>query len=237
MGSNRTRCIGYCRVSTDHQAERGISLEAQRAKLAAYAVAIDLDLVTIVEDAGVSAKSLERPGLSEALKMLEAGQASGLLVVKLDRLTRSVRDLGDLVELYFAARFSLLSVNDSVDTRTASGRMVLNIMTTIAQWEREAGSERTRDALAALKSKGVKLGREPLGLTRTARRDAEGRCHVAPVAEEAATVRWIFELRCQGCSLAKIVSMLTERGSPTKRNGKWAPETVRKILARGSAAA
>lgn len=93
MGLSRTKVIGYSRVSTDHQAERGVSLEAQRAKLAAYAEAVDLDLVAIVEDAGVSAKSLECPGLTEALSMLEGGTASGLLVVKLDRLTRSVRDL------------------------------------------------------------------------------------------------------------------------------------------------
>ena len=152
MNTTRTRVIGYIRVSTEAQADGGASLDAQRAKLTAYAAALDLDLVAIVEDAGVSAKTLRRAGLSHALDMLDAGDASGLLVTKLDRLTRSVRDLGELVERYFAARFSLLSVADSIDTRSAAGRLVLNVLASVAQWEREACGERTRDALAQLRA-------------------------------------------------------------------------------------
>lgn len=99
MGNEtRTRTIAYVRVSTDKQAEKGVSLEAQRAKLAAYADLYDLDVVEVVVDAGVSAKTLQRPGLTRALDMLRKGAADALLVVKLDRLTRSVRDLGELVE-------------------------------------------------------------------------------------------------------------------------------------------
>jgi hypothetical protein len=82
---------------------------------------MDLDLIEIIEDAGVSAKSIDRAGLQRALDILERGRADGILIAKLDRLTRSVRDLGDLVERYFAARFALLSVSDSIDTRTAAG--------------------------------------------------------------------------------------------------------------------
>ena len=111
----RTAVAGYVRVSTEQQADEGVSLDAQHTKLQAYAVAMDLELVAVFEDAGRSAKSLARPGLQAALASLEHGSASGLLVAKLDRLTRSVRDLGELVERYFASRFSLLSVSDSID--------------------------------------------------------------------------------------------------------------------------
>src|ERR1700733_6604891 len=117
MSTARTRVIGYVRVSTEQQADGGVSLDAQRAKLTAYALAMDLDLLEVVVDAGASAKSLARPGLQRALAALDAGAADGLLVCKLDRLTRSVRDLGELVERYFADRFALLSVSDSIDTR------------------------------------------------------------------------------------------------------------------------
>ena len=96
-----TRTVAYIRVSTDKQAEHGVSLEAQRAKVEAYAQLYDLDLIAVIEDAGQSAKSLDRPGLDHALTLLREGQADALLVVKLDRLTRSVRDLGDLLETYF----------------------------------------------------------------------------------------------------------------------------------------
>ncbi len=90
----RTRVVGYARVSTEDQAREGVSLAAQRAKLEAYATALDLELVAVREDAGVSAKTLDRPGLRAALEDLRAGRADALLVPKLDRLTRSVRDLG-----------------------------------------------------------------------------------------------------------------------------------------------
>src|SRR2546430_8457594 len=89
-----TRAIGYIRVSTDKQAEHGVSLDAQQAKLAAYAALYDLTLVEVIVDAGVSAKTLDRPGLQRALAMLRKGQVTALLVAKLDRLTRSVEDLG-----------------------------------------------------------------------------------------------------------------------------------------------
>lgn len=235
MTSGRTKVVGYVRVSTEHQADGGVSLEAQRAKLEAYALALDLDLVAIVEDAGASAKTLNRPGLRNALAMLDTGEADALLVVKLDRLTRSVRDLGELVERYFAARCSLLSVSDSIDTRTAAGRLVLNVLTSVAQWEREATGERTKDALAHLRAEGVRLGGEGLGWRRGDSTDTEGRRIVEDVASEVETARRIFELRNEGKSLRDIAAALTSEGHTTKRGGTWAAETVRKVLARGAA--
>ena len=87
----------------------------------AYAQLYELELLEVIADAGESAKSLERPGLQEALAMLKAKEADALLVVKLDRLTRSVRDLGHLVEKYFApGKAALLSVGEQIDTRSAT---------------------------------------------------------------------------------------------------------------------
>jgi hypothetical protein len=82
--------------------------------------------------------------------------------LKLDRLTRSVRDLGALLDGYFHDRFALLSVMDSIDTRTAGGRLVLNVLASVSQWERETIAERTRTALAFKREQGVKLGRRPI---------------------------------------------------------------------------
>ena len=196
---------------------------------------MDLDLVAIVEDASVSAKSLVRPGVARALAMLEAGGAEGLLVTKLDRLTRSVRDLGDLVERYFASRFSLLSVADSIDTRSAAGRLVLNVLASVAQWEREATGERTRDALAHIKRDGVRLGGAGLGWTRSEATDSNGRRVVENVKTEAETVARIVALRSEGASLREIAATLDAEGHTTKRGGRWAAETVRKVLARVAA--
>jgi DNA invertase Pin-like site-specific DNA recombinase len=227
-----TRAVGYVRVSTELQAEEGVSLAAQRAKLEAFAVATDLELVAIHEDAGVSAKTLARPGLQAALADLREGRADALLVAKLDRLTRSVNDLGSLLERYFAARFSLLSIADSVDTRTAGGRLVLNVLTSVAQWEREAIGERTRDALRHLQAQGVRIGGEALGWRRADELDGEGRKVWLPDLAEQATAARIRELRGEGLSLRAICDVLRREGRPTKRGGRWAPQTVAQVLAR-----
>ncbi len=147
--NGKTKVIGYIRVSTKGQAESGLSLEAQKEKIEAYAKLYDLELVSIQVDAGYSAKTLDRPAFKRVREALESGKAQALLIVKLDRLTRSVCDFGTLVEKYFAekSRFSLLSVNDHIDTRTAAGRLVLNVLVAVSQWEREAIGERTSDAL------------------------------------------------------------------------------------------
>jgi len=229
-----TRAIGYIRVSTDGQADEGVSLDAQRAKLQAFAIAADLDLVAIRSDAGVSAKTLARPGLQAALADLREGRADALVIGKLDRLTRSVRDLGALLEGYFASRFSLLSVADSIDTRTAGGRLVLHVLTSVAQWEREAGGERTRAALLHLREQGVRLGGQALGWRRTADTDGDGRRLWIPVLEEQATAARIRELRGAGLSLRGICQALAHEGRRTKRGGRWQPQTVAQVLSRAA---
>lgn len=232
----RTRVVGYVRVSTEGQADEGVSLGAQRAKLEAYSVAMDLELVCVEMDAGRSARTVEgRPGLLRALALLDRGEATGLLVVKLDRLTRSVRDLGDLVERYFASKCSLLSVSDSIDTRTAGGRLVLNVLASVSQWEREATAERTRESLAHLKSQGVLVGGVPLGRRRTGEIDRDGRRVVADDEAEMAAVRRAVELRANGSSLRAIARVLREEGRPTKLGGTWQATTVSRVLGRAVA--
>jgi DNA invertase Pin-like site-specific DNA recombinase len=230
--NSKTRVVGYIRVSTEQQAGEGVSLEAQRNKLQAYAVALELDLVALFEDAGLSAKSLQRPGLAAALGLLETGGADGLVVTKLDRLTRSVCDLGELVDRYFAQRFSLLSVSDAIDTRTASGRLVLHVLGAVSQWEREATAERTRDALAQLRAQGVRLGGEPFGWKRSAVTDDHGRRRLESVAGELATADRVVELHAAGMSVRDIVAVLEAEGRRTKRGGRWHVTTVQRLLKR-----
>ena len=147
METRSIRVVGYVRVSTEEQASHGVSLAAQTAKIRAYAALYELELVDVVEDAGQSAKTLNRPGLQQALTMSRSGAAQGLLVAKLYRMSRSVSDVATLIDSYFGdrARYqaTLLPVADQVDTRTAAGRLVLNVLAAVSQWEREAIGERT----------------------------------------------------------------------------------------------
>lgn len=223
--NGRTKVVGYVRVSTDKQADNGVSLEAQRAKLEAYALALDLDLVAIIEDAGVSAKTLDRPGLRSALGMLQSGKAEALLVVKLDRLTRSVRDLGDLVERYFATKYSLLSMSDAIDTRTAAGRLVLNVLTSVAQWEREATGERTRDAMKHKASKGEFCGGQaPYGYS------VENGALVPNDAEQE-VLRVVREMKDAGLSLNAIANELARAGLVPRSGKVWHAQQIKRMLA------
>ncbi len=205
------KVIAYTRVSTEEQATQGVSLAAQEAKLRAYCDLYGHELLEVVVDAGESAKTLNRPGLQRALAALKAGEAEGLLVLKLDRLTRSVRDLGELLENYFQ-RSALLSLQEQCDTSTAAGRLVLNLLTSVAQWERESTGERTRTALQHKKSQGVKLG--------------------APSLKDGATIARAAALKAEGLTLRQVAEQLTAEGFQTLRGGRWEAMTVKRLLDR-----
>ena len=222
----RTKAIGYIRVSTEKQVDHGISLEAQTAKLEAYAALYDLEMITIIVDAGASAKTLKRPGLQQALSMLTKGEATALLIAKLDRLTRSVKDLGTLVDQYFLSdKITLLSVADSIDTRTAAGRMVLNILGTVAQWERETISERTTEALAHKKAKGERTGGIPFGYTVA----ADGKTLVAD-PDEQSVIATIRSYRQEGLSLRRIRAIVERQGITTRKGTRLSVTQIVRIL-------
>lgn len=218
------KAIGYVRVSTEEQATQGVSLDAQTDKIQAYASLYDIELLEIITDAGVSAKTLERPGLEKALKMLEAGEAEALVIVKLDRLTRSVRDLDYLLEKYFADRFSLMSVGEQVDTRTAAGRLVLNVLMSVAQWERETIGERTSTALQHKKAQGEYIGGVGFGYQVADKKLVK--------AENHKIVEMIVQLREQEETLEAIAKRLNESRVKTCRGGQWYAKTVSNIINR-----
>ena len=222
-----TRTVAYLRVSTDKQAEHGVSLEAQRAKVEAYAQLYDLDLIAVIEDAGQSAKSLDRPGLERALTLLREGQADALLVVKLDRLTRSVRDLGDLLETYFhPGRWALMSVSENIDTRSAAGRLVLNVLASVSQWEREVIGERTKSAMAHMKERQEYTGgRPPYGM----RLLADGRTLEEDPAEQAVIAEAQLA-RARGMSLREVVDHIDAEGMQSRRGTPFSLSAVSRMV-------
>jgi len=224
-----TRTVAYLRVSTDKQADHGISLDAQRAKVDAYASLYGIELVAVEVDAGESAKSLERPALQRALEMLRTGKVDALLVVKLDRLTRSVRDLCDLVDKYFRdERRALLSVSEQIDTRSAAGRMVLNILTVVGQWEREAIGERTAIAMRHLAEQGKYVGgKVPYGYALAA--DGE---KLLPEPREQAVSAAARELRDRGLSLGAIAAALARRGMLARSGKRFAASSIASMVAK-----
>ena len=221
-----TKAVAYVRVSTEKQADAGQSLEAQQAKVTAYAGLYDLELVEVIVDAGASAKTLDRPGLTRALAMLKSGEADALVVVKLDRLTRSVRDLGELVDRYFAnGKAALLSVSEQIDTRSAGGRLVLNVLASVSQWEREAIGERTAAVMQHKAAAGEYTGgRAPYGF-----RVEAGR--LVRVEAEQAVLAAARDAAAKGLSLRAIALVLEERGFLSRVGKAFAPTQIARLVA------
>lgn len=217
------KVMGYIRVSTDGQDASGLGLTDQTEKIRAYCSLYDLELVEIHKDAA-SGKNLLRSGLQGALSALRRGEAEGLVVAKLDRLTRSVRDMGGLLDEYFRADFDLFVVAEQIDTRTASGRFVLNLLTSVAEWERETIGERTRAALTVKRSKGQKLGgKVPFGF------DVTEDGHLVKNHKEQNTIAKILNLRAKGYSFQRIADTLNRDGVFTKTGKSWSPAGVFQI--------
>lgn len=223
-----TRAIAYIRVSTDKQAEKGLSLEAQRAKIEAYAALYEIELIDVIEEAA-SAKTLDRPKLRSALERVDAGEANAIIVVKLDRLTRSVRDIGELVERYFAdGAIALLSVSEQIDTRSAAGRLVLNVLSSVSQWEREAIGERTAAAMQHHSATGGYVGgRAPYGY----RPGHDGQLEANPA--EQSTITTARALR-SGRSLRAVASELASRGLLDRQGKVFTAVALRRILGEDS---
>jgi site-specific DNA recombinase len=223
--------VGYVRVSTDKQAERGISLEAQAEKIRAMALVQGATLGEIIVEGGESAKSLNRPGMTKLLAMVDAGKVKTVIVAKLDRLTRSVKDLCELLERFERRGVALVSVAESLDTGSAAGRLVLNIMAAVSQWEREAIGERTRDALRHKRSQGERVGNITFGF----RLAGDGQ-HLEPEPAEQAALAEIRRLRREGATLRGIAAALNNRALRTRRGTPWRLESVARILGSGSRA-
>jgi site-specific DNA recombinase len=225
------RVIGYARVSTDKQAERGVSLEAQTEKIRAMAVVHNADLADIIVEAGESAKSLNRPGMQRLLALIDSGEVQTVIVAKLDRLTRSVKDLCELLERFERRGVALISVAESLDTGSAAGRLVLNIMTSVSQWEREAIGERTRDAMNHKRSNGERVGNIQFGY-----RLCADRKHIEQDPGEQAVLNEIHNLRNSGTTLRGIAAALNHRTLRTRRGSAWRLEHVARIIKQGAAA-
>lgn len=217
--------VGYIRVSTAGQAEDGVSLDAQRAKIEAYCDLYGLRLAGVEIDAGASAKTLDREGLRAALARLERGEADTLVVLKLDRLTRSVVDLNVMLEGYFSERFNLVSVSEQINTGTAGGRLVLNVLMSVSQWEREAISERTATALRHKKAIGQRVGSIPYGY----RLAADG-MHLDELPAEQEVIKAVKQYRAAGLSYRSIAERLKERGFANRDGRDFHPQTVSNIF-------
>ena len=213
-----TTMIGYLRVSTEEQANSGLGLAAQRECIQRYADAHGWDVSWYV-DSGLSAKSLARPQLQAALARLHVipkrRDVAGIVVAKLDRLSRSVHDFSGLLKLAAARKWSVVAIDLGVDTSTPTGKLVANVMMSVAEWEREVIGERTSAAMQAAKRQGRRFG--------------------FPSALDPATGDRLLTLRPTH-TLAGTAVQLNAEGLTTATGAPWSANTVAKAQRRLCAA-
>jgi site-specific DNA recombinase len=218
----KQKALGYCRVSTIEQANEGISMDNQAAKIRQYCELNDLELVEIISDDGESGKDLKRDGVKSMLTRLQ--EVDAIVVYKLDRLSRNVLDTLTVIQTFEKEKIAFHSIIDRIDTKTAMGKFFLHITASLAEMERDLIAERTKDALRFKKSNGELVGSVPYG-----KRLAADGVKLQDDPDEQETVTLIKKMRRSGATYRKICQRMTklERKS---RGEKWHPQTIKNIV-------
>lgn len=217
------KAVGYVRVSTQGQADDGVSLDAQRAKLAAYCELNDSELLDVFADEGISGTDRNRPGLAAAINLAKRNRAA-LVVYSLSRLTRSTRHALELADELERAGCDLVSLSERIDTTTPAGRMVFRMLAALAEFERDQTAARTSDALQHLKRQGRRYGSVPHGM-----RVVDGGRLEQDEAEQE-VLRLVRALRAGGMTLRDISAELAARGAFNRAGRPYNHKSIRSML-------
>jgi DNA invertase Pin-like site-specific DNA recombinase len=217
------KAVGYVRVSSEDQAKEGVSLSNQKAKIQAYCDLKDLELINILEDAGLSAKNLKRPGIQMVLDMVKKKSVDAVVVYKIDRMFRSVIDALITTKKFDKLGIAFHSIVEAVDTKSAMGWHFFTITASYAELERKLIGERTKAALQHKKANGEVWGPVPFGFKRVRRK-------IIPDKAEQGTIKKVLRLRKMGFNYSQISRKLNKLGLRTKKGNTWFPQTVKNIV-------
>jgi DNA invertase Pin-like site-specific DNA recombinase len=228
------RCAVYTRKSTEEGLEQEFNtLDAQRESGEAYIASQKNEgwqcLAEHYDDGGFSGGNMDRPALERLLADIKAGKVDCVVVYKVDRLSRSLLDFAKIMEVFDQQHVAFVSVTQQFNTSTPMGRLVLNVLLSFAQFEREIIGERIRDKIAAQRRKGKWAGGTPVLGYDVDRSNCSPKLVVN--AEEAVRVREIFDLYLQSESLLPVVNELADRGWcnkswKTKSRRGWRPRRL-----------
>jgi DNA invertase Pin-like site-specific DNA recombinase len=203
--------VAYTRVSTGDQADSGLGLDAQTTAITAEVDRRGWRIVEAHSDAASGKSTVGRPGLDAALAAVREGRTAALMVSKLDRLSRSVLDFATVAALAQKEGWRLVVVDLGLDLGTANGQLTATLLSGVAEWERSIIGARTREALAAARASGTRLGR--------------------PRVLSDMVLRRIIGERAAGRTFAEIARRLEADGVSTARGGdRWYPSTVAAVL-------
>ena len=223
MDNERKTAGIYIRVSTEDQAREGFSLGEQEEKLLQLCKFKELEVYKVYKDAGISAKDMEhRPQFQEMLKDMKEGKINYIVSYKLDRITRSVRDLEELISVLEQYNCFLLCDRDDVNTSTANGRFFVRMLTVLSQLEIEIVSERTKFGLNGAIKSGHIPGQRPFGYTKSEDKKMIVDNATRPYVEK------IFDMYLEGKSFQQIANYFKENNIYPKK--KWRDTTIQKII-------
>lgn len=211
----------YIRVSTLEQAKEGYSIAAQKERLLAYCTAMGWRDYKLYVDEGVSAKDTNRPQLQLLLDHIASGKISTLLVYRLDRFTRKVKDLHKMLEFLEENKCAFKSATEPYDTSTAMGKLFITIVAALAEWETDNLSERVKMALEEKVASGERVGGVPFGFSLD-----EDEKLVAN--KQADVILDIIEKLKDGMSINAISDYLNKTNNYDK--AVWYPNTIFRIL-------
>jgi site-specific DNA recombinase len=218
------KAIGYIRVSTDEQAKEGVSLENQEQKIRDYCKFKDFEILEIVQDAGISAKNLRRPGVQKVIEMAQNKMIDAVVVYKLDRIFRSTVDALETTKKFDKWGVSFHSIQEALDTKSAMGKFFFTLTAALAEMEREIIGERTRDVLQRKKANGEVYGHVPFGFKKF-----KGK--LLNHGAEQKIVQTVLGLRQKGFNFSHISRELNHMGLKTKKGNQWFPQTVKNVIA------
>jgi len=222
-----TKGAAYIRVSHRDQVNEGLSLTVQRNQIEAYCKLKGIELIEIIEDAGISARNLKRPGMQHLLSMVKDGEVQSVIILKLDRMFRSVRDAISTMELFENKNIDFHCIQDSIDTSTALGKFFFQVMAAIAELERNTTGERIKTVFADKKAQGKKIaGHTPLGF------DADENGFLIQNAREADTLTRMMQMHSEGWTLKSIAQSLNFEGHTTKLGKAWNEVQVHRYIQR-----
>lgn len=223
MDNERKTAGVYIRVSTEDQAREGFSLGEQEEKLLQLCNFKDLEVYKVYKDAGISAKDMEhRPQFQAMLQDMKEGKINYIIAYKLDRITRSVRDLEELISVLEQYNCFLLCDRDDVNTSTANGRFFVRMLTVLSQLEIEIVSERTKFGLNGAIKSGHIPGQRPFGY-----KSADDKKMIIDNATRP-YVEKIFDMYLEGKSFQQIANYFKENNIYPKK--KWRDTTIQKII-------
>ena len=219
------RAVGYVRVSTDMQAQEGISLEAQQAAIQQYCSLHGLKLVAVCKDVLSGGKD-QRPGLQDALRTLERS-GDVLVVLKFDRVSRSIRHFCELYETYFKdGEKELVAIRESIRLDSALGRALINILLVFAQMEREATGERTREAIHHIRQSGYHFGKVPYGKKTIPAHDHPRMKVLVDDDNELAVIAQLKAWAAQDVGITEMAHRLNAAGTPPPQGERWTKSLI-----------